>query len=256
MKTETATQLFKAMRQQGYPIEHIAESLSLHRGTVMRWEQKNKVPEQYKHDILRLLGKKADVGFLDERDKDQFYTKESVALACFNKFKKVAKDFGIDLNKYTYIEPSAGCGCFFKILPKNKIGVDIEPNIKGVLKSDYLKWKPKKGAKCVVVGNPPFGLRGNKALQFINHSFDFADMVAFILPPLFDSDGKGAPGGRVKGYKLAYTEKLPPNSFYYPDGTDVDVSTIFQVWTKVNTDKIPEEKSENLQGIYKSIFIK
>jgi hypothetical protein len=58
------------------------------------------------------------------------------------------------------------------------------------------------------------------------------------LPPLFDSTGKGVPATRVFGYKLAYTEKLPLNSFEYPNGEKVNVSTIFQIWVKINTDKI------------------
>lgn len=33
------------------------------------------------------------------------------------------------------------------------------------------------------------------------------DVVTFILPPLFNSTGKGVPMKRVKGYKLAYTKK-------------------------------------------------
>ena len=75
-------------------------------------------------------------------------------------------------------------------------------------------------------------------MRFMNHSYEFADVVAFILPPLFNSTGKGVPMTRVKGYKLAHTENLPRNSYEYPDGSLVDVATIFQVWTKVNTDKI------------------
>jgi len=178
--------------------------------------------------------------------KDQFYTKPEVAEHCFKKFKRVARGLGVDLREYIYIEPSAGCGCFYQILPKiRRIGIDIEPKkygdieSKGIIKSDYLKWYPKnEKGKYIVIGNPPFGLRGKLALDFINKSYDYADMVAFILPQLFSSDGKGVAGKRVVGYKLAYNEKLPSDSFMYPDGTDIEIHTVFQVWTKVNTDKI------------------
>lgn len=103
----------------------------------------------------------------------------------------------------------------------------------------------KKRKKYVVIGNPPFGLRGHLALQFINHSYKFADMVAFILPQLFESDGKGSTMKRVFGYKLAYSEKINPDSFEYPNGEGIKIHTIFQVWTKINTDKIdlPEKKN-------------
>ena len=89
--------------------------------------------------------------------------------------------------------------------------------------------------KYIVLGNPPFGLRGNLALRFINHSSDFgngsyADFVAFILPPLFDSDGKGSPKKRVRDFTLVHSEKLPLDSFVYPNGKSVEVATLFQIW--------------------------
>ncbi len=178
--------------------------------------------------------------------KDQFYTKPEVAEYCFKKFQEVANNLEVNLNKYTFIEPAAGCGCFYQILPKNRrIGIDIEPkkfsgiDNKGIIKSDYLKWYPKNiKKKYIVIGNPPFGLRGNLALQFINKSYPYADIVAFILPQLFYSDGKGVAGKRVLGYRLAYNEYLPSDSFMYPDGTDIKINTVFQVWTKININKI------------------
>ncbi len=127
-------------------------------------------------------------------------------------------------------------------MPKERrIGIDIDP--KGALsyeliKSNFLDYTPSSNNKYIVIGNPPFGLRGNLALRFINHSYSFADVVAFILPPLFNSTGKGVPMTRIKGYKLAYFEKLPINSFEYPDGTPVEIATIFQVWVKINVEKI------------------
>lgn len=94
-------------------------------------------------------------------------------------------------------------------------------------------------------------MRGNLALRFINHSYKFADVVAFVLPKLFNSDGKGNAKDRVKGYKLAYSENLPLNSFEYPNGKKVSVATIFQIWTKVNVDKIKFIKRETCKSFIK-----
>ena len=193
--------------------------------------------------------------------KDQFYTKPYVAEKCFSDFQKVAKQLGVNLDEYTFIEPSAGCGCFYQILPsKRRIGIDIEPqkyaNIdnKGIIKSDYLDWQPNnKKKKYIVIGNPPFGLRGKLALQFINKSYPYADMVAFILPQLFNSDGKGVAGKRVVGYKLAYNKHLAPNSFMYPNGEEIQINTVFQVWTKINTEKIktkPIQTCNNFVNVF------
>ena len=192
---------------------------------------------------------------------DQFYTKPEVAKECFNKFKKVAEGLGVNLSEYIFIEPSAGCGCFSQLLPKKKrILIDLEPKKiqgienKGIIKSDYLKWYPKKiSKKYIVIGNPPFGVRGKTALNFINKSYPYADMVAFILPQLFNSDGKGVAGKRVQGYKLAYNEPLPAKSFMYLDGTEIAINTVFQVWTKINTDKIkikPKKTCEDFIKVY------
>lgn len=226
-----------------FTLDKLASHFGLHKGTITRWVQKKEVPKNYQLDFLRLL----NIDYKDNfsiKEKDQYYTKPDIALECIKKFKKILLDLNINDKGYVYIEPSAGNGSFFKLLPKNKIGIDIDPKMKGLIKKDYLKWEPKKG-KYFVIGNPPFGLRGHLALQFINHSHKFADVVGFILPQLFNSDGKGAPKKRVLGYKLAYSEVIPPNSFVYPNGEEIKIHTIFQVWTKINKEniKISERKT-------------
>ena len=220
-----------------HSITSLSQKISLHTGTLKRWQARKEVPASYRADLLRILGKKFEGG--DARDKDQFFTKSTIAMRCLGEFKQVAKDLDVNLRNYHFIEPAAGGGSFYDILPeKRRLGLDIEPRSKNIHKKDFLVWTPNMGRKYIVIGNPPFGLRGNLALKFINHASKFADMVAFILPQLFESDGKGSAMKRVKEYKLAYSKKLERNSFYYPDGRDVDINTIFQVWTKVNTHKI------------------
>ncbi len=220
----------------------IAFALGLNNHTVLRWRELKAVPKHCHYDFLRMLGKSTKEYLKQHkaRDKDQFYTKPEIAQYCLNKLNTVLTDLNIDYSKYHFIEPSAGCGWFYEKLPKNRrIGIDIELNTctfsdSKLICCDYLQWIPEHLNKYIVVGNPPFGLRGHTALQFINHSAGFADVVAFILPQLFDSDGKGTTGKRVKDYKLAHTEALPTNSFAYPNGEDVTVCTVFQVWTKIN----------------------
>ena len=73
--------------------------------------------------------------------KDQFYTKPNVAEYCFKKFQEIANNLEVNLSLYTFIEPSAGCGYFYQILPKNRrIGIDIEPKkISGVDNNGIIK---------------------------------------------------------------------------------------------------------------------
>jgi len=100
----------------------------------------------------------------------------------------------------------------------------------------------------VVFGNPPFGLRGHSALKFINHSYDFADYVCFILPQLFESDGKGVPRKRVRGYNLISSTKLESN-FYEPNGNILKINTIFQIWSKHNKNEMYDIKKISDENI-------
>ena len=250
-------QLFNKILAE-YDPNFIAKKLGLNSNTVSRWYQTG-VPSHYRGDFLRILGKQTD-NRGGARDKDQFYTKTETAAYCYKKFHTVAKNLKVSLSPYTFVEPGAGCGSFYNVLPKNRrIGIDIEPQVKNaneILVRDYLTWRPERAGKYAVIGNPPFGLRGHLALQFINHSSVFADMVAFILPPLFNSDGKGVPAKRIiKKYKRAYTENLPDNSFQYPNGKEVSVSVCFQVWTKINTHYIKQEIKHTCSGFHYGLFV-
>lgn len=240
--------LFGDLRKK-FSLDEIADALGIHVGTVKRWVSLNDIPTHYFYDFNRLLGKDASSESItgnDAQDKDQYFTKPEVARRCFGKLKEIANALGVNFDGYTFVEPSVGHGDFYKLMPPaRRIGIDISPKDsilaydENIIKQDFLTWTPPTSQKIVVLGNPPFGLRGHTALQFINHAYEFADIVAFILPPLFDSDGKGVPKKRVvEGYMLAHSEKLPPGSFQYPDGREVDVNTIFQVWTKVGRDKV------------------
>ncbi len=237
-----------------FTIQEIENQLSIHHGTTNRWLKQKKVPDNYFNDLNRLLGNKYQMKNT-YRQKDQFYTTKEISEYCYNKTLKILTNLQIDYSDYFFIEPSAGCCNFYNMLPKNKrIGVDIEP--KGELAnelicSNYLDYLPEKNKKYIVIGNPPFGLRGNLALRFINHSNKFADVVAFILPPLFDSTGKGVPMKRIDSYKLAHSEKLPLNSFEYPDGTKIDIATIFQIWIKIKTENIKLDIKKTCKSIIK-----
>jgi len=242
----THTHLFQRVIDT-HDLRTIAAAFGLHVGTIKRWVTTENIPKQYEGDFMRLLGKDGDPRIESNtvRAKDQFYTKPKIAAQCYQQFLKIADKLGVNLTGYQFIEPSAGCGWFADLLPKNCIAIDIDPakDRSDIIKTDYLRWGPPKRGKFVVIGNPPFGLRGHLALQFINHSAQFADMVAFILPQLFESDGKGAPFKRVDSrYHLAHSETLPKDSFIQADGTPINISTIFQVWTAINIDRIPRRR--------------
>jgi hypothetical protein len=209
-------------------LKKIAEFLNLAPGTITRWIELNDIPINYEFDLLKLAEIKINYSLYSTKQKDQFFTPVETAETCFNIFCKLIKNYGEEVSEFKFIEPSAGDGSFLKILPAGTIAMDIEPKHPGILEQDYLEWKPPVPNKYAVFGNPPFGLRGHLALRFINHSYEFADYVCFILPQLFESDGKGVPRKRVKGFNLIYSKKIE-TSFYEPDGNELKINTIFQI---------------------------
>ena len=229
----------------------IAREINVAIGTVRRWNELKKVPKSYTFELLKLAKINIDYSKFNYKEKDQFFTPNTTAKYCYSKFLEILKKYK-DYENYTFIEPSAGNGCFLKILPSDKrIGLDIEPRFDEIIKQDYLDWQPNEDNKYVVIGNPPFGLRGQLALKFINHSSKFADYVCFILPQLFESDGKGVPRKRVVGLNLIHSEKLD-TEFESPNGKNIKVQCIFQVWSKfhINNDYVIKKTLNNNIKIY------
>ena len=213
-------------------IKEVAKKINLCEGTIKRWIELKNVPIQYTFDLCKILKKDIDYSKHDSSLKDQFFTPSDIVKKCWETFIREVK---INIQDYTFIEPSAGNGSFLKVLPKGSIGLDIEPRSSGIEKQDFLTWKPPNTSqRYIVFGNPPFGLRGHVALNFINHSHSFADYVCFILPQLFESDGKGSPRKRVKGYNLIYSELLSA-IFYSPENNKVKVNGVFQIWSKCSS---------------------
>jgi hypothetical protein len=225
-------------------LKKLAEELNVSTGTITRWIELNNIPKNYEFDILKLLNISIDYSKYSTKEKDQFFTPLETARTCFQIFTNVINSYGENWMNFKYIEPSAGDGSFLKILPIDTIALDIEPRNSSIINCDYLSWMPTETHNYVVFGNPPFGLRGHTALKFINHSYKFADYVCFILPQLFESDGKGVPRKRVKGYNLIHSSKLTSN-FYEPNGNSIEINTIFQIWSKIHNNNFYDIKDYN-----------
>lgn len=240
--------LSKILENNSY--SYVSSNLNVALGTVKRWIDLKIVPKSYTFELMKLANMDIDYSKFDYKEKDQFFTPLATSKYCYSKFIQVMNKNGDCENDYTFIEPSAGSGSFLKLLPQEKrIGLDIEPKCEEIMKQDFLEWYPHENKKYIVIGNPPFGLRGQLALKFINHSSTFADYVCFILPQLFESDGKGVPRKRVTGLNLIHSEKLNSN-FESPDNKPVNVECIFQIWSKFHKNdlyNIPNKESSILK---------
>ena len=161
---------------------------------------------------------------------DQYYTETSVAQRC----KTILDDLLEDIVVEEYVEPSAGEGSFYHLLPADRrFGLDIAPAHASIKTADFLTWSPDSAvAPCsrVIIGNPPFGKRGITALEFMLRSCEMADTVAMILPMSFakyDKHRRLPPEMR-----LISETTLEPESFHLPDGKSYSVNTVFQIWTR------------------------
>ncbi|MDE0604598.1 MAG: hypothetical protein OXI18_09360 [bacterium] len=165
---------------------------------------------------------------------DEFFTRPAIAESCYQSLLAWMRDDGADPVSYRFIEPSAGTGAFYDLLPEaRRIGVDLIPYRLDYDIADFLSWAPpQNGLQYAVVGNPPFGHRSWLALAFVNRAATFADYVGMILPMSFQSDGKGSPKHRVRGLRLVHTDQLPSDAFQDVHGRAVKVNALWQVWQR------------------------
>jgi hypothetical protein len=169
---------------------------------------------------------------------DQFFTNDRIADKYYTSFITYLLSQNKKIDDFSFIEPSAGSGSFFNLLPTGSIGLDVCPLGEGIIKQDFLSWKPDDSKKSIIfIGNPPFGYRGWLALSFMNHAAKFAEYIAFILPMSFQSEGKGSPKNRVKGMTLVHSEIVETDSFHEPDGKIRKVNALWQIWKKGSPDE-------------------
>jgi hypothetical protein len=232
-----------------FSLKEISKYLEVNENTVKRWIEKEDVPHSYYFDLCRLNSIEIDYSIYTEKEKDQFFTSKSTALYCYEKVLQILENYDVNVDSYNFIEPSAGDGSFYNILPENrKIGLDIEPKSSNIIKTDFLLWHTDT-TNNICIGNPPFGLRGHLALKFINHASKFSDFVCFILPQLFDSNGKGSCKSRVKDLNLIHSESIN-SSFHYPDGKPVSVNVVFQIWAKHYKNYEPKISLDGIIKLY------
>lgn len=152
---------------------------------------------------------------------DQFYTKEHIA----NELYQLCKT-KLDMNNFDVIlEPSAGKGAFFSLLPKEKrIGLDLEPKYPEIVQQDFLTYLPIKDKIYLAIGNPPFSL----AVKFFNHCAKFSNAIAMILPRTFNRNS--IQNKLHLNFHLLYNKELPVNPCCFEP--KLNAKCCFQIWIK------------------------
>lgn len=178
---------------------------------------------------------------------DQFFTPIHKAKEYLNLLNKK-----YDLKSFdNVIEPSAGSGSFYNNMPKNRLGLDLDPKCDGVIKTDFFDYDLPKG-KNIVIGNPPYGKRGSLAMKFINRCANNAEVIAFVLPRGFMRSA--LINGVDNRFHLVHQELI--DTFNFPDGTERFVKSVFQIWEKKDKlrEKIVEPTShEDFEMIHRHV---
>ena len=159
---------------------------------------------------------------------DQYYTKPHIAKKCYDILNKK-----YPVNAYDYaLEPAAGTGSFFKLMPKNREGIDLDPKASNIIKMDFFDYIPKEGKRYIVLGNPPFGRICSSAVKFFNYAANFSEIIAFIVPRTFR---KVSLQNKLDlNFHLVYDEILPEDSFVFEE-KEYNVPCTFQIWEKQET---------------------
>lgn len=162
---------------------------------------------------------------------DKFYTVPTISQKCIDMVGSRYKWCEWDL----VIEPSAGNGSFLNLLPtNNNIGIDIEPEHNDIIKQDFLTYSPPKDkTNILVIGNPPFGRVSSLAIKFFNHSSQWCNVIAFIVPRTFRRIS--VQNKLNSKFHLLYDEDIPltPCSFTPP----MMAKCCFQIWEKKDIDR-------------------
>lgn len=161
----------------------------------------------------------------------QFHTDEEVAAQCMDLF---AQHF--DPGDFFMIEPSAGRGPFLRLMPRPRLGIDLDPQCAEALKADFLELSPEflgacapAGKRIAIIGNPPFGRNSQLAWQFFNRAAKAADVIAFILPM---SVRKASVENRLHAHFHLVAEWVIPDLAFWFQGKRVSVRTVFQIWER------------------------
>jgi len=161
-----------------------------------------------------------------EQGLDKFYTIPKISKKCIESVGLI-----YDWSKWELvIEPSAGNGSFLNVIPiDKKIGIDISPENKDIIKQDFFTYKPEKGIKDIlVIGNPPFGKVSSLAIKFFNYASNWANVIAFIIPRTFR---RISVHNRLNmNFHLVFDEDIPTNPCSFTPR--MMVKCCFQIWEK------------------------
>lgn len=157
---------------------------------------------------------------------DQFYTNDFIAKECFDILMEHLRELNVNCD--IWLEPSAGKGSFYKLLPENKLGIDIEPKYQGIVQSDFFTYNFEDLHNVITIGNPPFGKQCSTAIKFFNHSSKFSNVIAFIIPRTFKRIS--VQNQLSMEFHLIFSKDIPLTPCAFTP--KMNAKCCFQIWVK------------------------
>ena len=191
---------------------------------------------------------------------DQWYTSPSLAEDIIEKFYSLSETNKCDI----IVEPSAGTGILLDLIKGEKIGFDLDPKRSDINKGYFLKVTKKdilqegtnktvekgnnKDKNICFLGNPPFSI----AKDFFNHAASMNPyIIAMILPRRFKNPKFIR--NLDDNYHLIYSYDI--DCCYIYDGKEVELPTVFQVWSKYKDGKTVKRIGWNNQKTQEEDFV-
>lgn len=183
-------------------------------------------------NIIGLYENNKNIKNIRKEGLDKFYTIPSYSKKCIDKVFELYDKSSFDL----IVEPSAGNGSFYnQLVFENKIGIDISPENENIIKMNFFEYNPPKNKhNILVIGNPPFGKISSLAIKFFNHSANWSNVIAFIIPRTFRRPS--VQNKLNKLFHLKYDEdvSIKPCCFI----PKMMVKCCFQIWEKKNIERL------------------
>ncbi len=159
---------------------------------------------------------------------DEFFTKPEVAAELFEKTLGVVSDRPGFREATRWLEPSAGEGAFYKLLPRDKrLGIDIAAKVPGVIEHDFLTFRDFGEHRYFCIGNPPF--TKGAAVHFFNYAARVSRYIAFVVTETFSRASIQRKLDRH--FHLVATLPVPDMAFRH-GGRECSVPTIYQIWER------------------------
>jgi hypothetical protein len=158
---------------------------------------------------------------------DEFMTKDEVAAQLYKGMLDVVRDRPGFAKVTRWLEPSAGYGAFSKLMPLDRLAIDIAPKVPGIIEADFLTYTDFGEHLYATAGNPPFS--DGAAIKFFNYAARFSEFIGFVVAASFSN--RTTQNKLDPRFHLIGTLPVPDLAFLY-GGKEVSVATIFQIWER------------------------